>query len=150
MRRAFFFLGISSLVLAAFAFACGDDDAKDGGIDLPPRDNPRDGGQEAADTATPTSCKDLTLKVGEPAACDQCAKDKCCDEVLACTKSADCEALQQCLEPCAQDDLLCILTCQTQHPKGADLLQEVGACAQSRCKTECPSNVPDADIFGDF
>lgn len=64
-------------------------------------------------------------------------------------ESADCTALQECLAPCAQDDIVCILGCQEMHPKGNDALTEVGSCARSKCKSECPSNTPDANVFGD-
>jgi len=137
------FTGVATVILAGAA--CSNSTPNDGRIDLPPRDDAAV--VDSADSAV--SCKDLQLKVGDPAACDQCAKDKCCAEVMACDKSADCKALQECIGPCSQDDLVCILTCQDAHSKGADLLQEVGACAQNNCKNECPSMQSDADIFAD-
>lgn len=145
MRKFVFLMGFTGVAMVIMAgAACSNSTPEDGPLGLPPRD---DAAVDSADSAV--SCKDLKLIVGDPAACDQCAKDKCCAEVTACNSSADCKALQECIGPCAQDDLVCILTCQDAHSKGADLLQEVGACAQNNCKNECPSMQSDADIFGD-
>jgi hypothetical protein len=130
------------MVITAGA-ACSNSSPNDGRIDLPARSDAE------VDSSPAESCTNLALRVGEPDSCDKCAKSKCCTEVLACTKSADCTALQECLTPCAQDDIVCILGCQEMHPKGNDALTEVGTCARAKCKNECPSNTPDADIFGD-
>lgn len=131
------------------AQGCSSDDAKDGDLNLPGRDPLKDAGPEGGQkpapdtgTETPLDCKSYTKKVSDRPACDTCTKEKCCKEVLACADSADCEALQACLEPCAQDDDLCILTCIAAHEGGSDKLQNVGQCAQSKCKNECPP--PDA------
>ena len=155
VRKILLFLGVTGLTtLAAAGAACSSNTGNDG-LGLPPRNETNDAKSDApktgelTDADVPQSCKDLTLKVGEPAACDQCAKTKCCDEVLACTKSADCVALQECIAPCDQSDFICIATCQEQHSKGNDLLTEVGSCARSNCKKECPSETPDGDIFAD-
>jgi hypothetical protein len=139
------FTGVAAVVMAGVA--CSNSSPNDGRIDLPTRPDDAMVAPDSADSAV--SCKDLALKVGEPAACDQCAKEKCCAEVMACNSSADCKALQECIAPCAQDDVFCILTCQDAHSNGASKLQDVGACAQSNCKNECPSMQSDADIFAD-
>ncbi len=140
-------------MVAAAGAACSSSTGSDGDSNLPSR---TEAGAETSTTATPdsstpaASCANLTLVVGEPKACDDCAKSKCCDEVLACTKSSDCTALQECIAPCAQDDFVCIGTCSEAHSKGADLLQEVGSCAKSSCKTECAASEPDSgDPFAD-
>lgn len=135
------------VVAGAAGAACGSSDPDGGGIDPPSRSEP-DAAAPADSSAAP-SCTNVTLKVGEPAACDKCAKDKCCGEVLACIDSDECAALQQCLEPCAQTDYICIVTCQETHPDGNETLGKVGTCARSKCKNECPTDIPDADIFGD-
>jgi hypothetical protein len=127
--------------------ACGNSTPNDGRIDLPTRPDDAAAAVDSADSAV--SCKDLKLVVGDPAACDQCAKEKCCTEVMACNASADCKALQECIAPCAQDDIVCIGTCEEAHSKGDGLLQDVGSCAQASCKNECPSMQSDADIFAD-
>lgn len=143
-------LTTATFVTFATAGGCSSDDSKDGTIALPERDPKTDAGKESgtappADSGAPApDCKSMTLKVSDKPACDTCAKDKCCAEVLACDKSNDCKALQACLEPCANDDLVCVLTCQAAHPKGQDALQEVGSCALANCKTECPSETPDS------
>ena len=153
MPKFVFLVGFSGLTMAAAAgAACSSSTSSDGESNLPAR---TEAGADtstgtAADAAPAESCKDLTLVVGAPAVCDQCAKSKCCAEVLACTKSADCTALQECIAPCAQDDFVCIGTCSEAHSKGAGLLQEVGACAKTSCKTECAASEPDAgDPFAD-
>jgi hypothetical protein len=147
-------VGFTGLTLAAAAAgACSSSTGGDGDNTLPAR---TEAGADTSTTTTGTdaapaeSCANLTLVVGAPAICDQCAKSKCCEEVLACTKSADCTALQECIAPCAQDDFICIGTCSEAHSKGAALLQEVGSCAKSACKTECAAAEPDAgDPFAD-
>lgn len=155
MSKYVFFVGFTGLtMLVGAGAACSSSSSNDGDNNLPARQEAgADTSQTAApDSATPPaeSCKDLTLVVGEPKACDDCAKSKCCEEVLACNKSADCKALQQCIAPCAQDDFVCIGTCSEAHSKGAGQLQEVGSCAQTNCKTECAASEPDAgDPFGD-
>ncbi len=146
MRKFVFLAGFTGVAMVVIAFAaCSNSTPNDGGINLPARQD--DAAVDSSDSAV--SCKDLKLVVGDPAACDQCAKEKCCAEVMACNDSADCKALQECIAPCAQDDIVCIGTCQEAHSKGSDLLTEVGSCAQDSCKNECPSMQSDADIFAD-
>ena len=151
MSKFLFLVGLTGLTIAAAA-ACSSSTGSDGDNNLPAR---TEAGADtstttAADAAPAESCANLTLVVGEPAICDQCAKSKCCSQVLACTKSADCTALQECIAPCAQDDFVCIGTCSEAHSNGAALLQEVGSCAKSSCKTECAGSQPDAgDPFAD-
>jgi hypothetical protein len=151
-HRIVLFLGTAGLVAAAaVGVACGSTEGDGGGIPLPPRID-ADGAaspESSVGSDAATSCANLVLKVGEPAACDQCAKDRCCAEVVACTENDDCTALQNCLEPCDQQDIVCILTCTESHPDGEEILKKVGSCARSKCKTECPADVPDADVFGD-
>ena len=152
LRKALVFVTLLGCGLAAsVGAACGDSNPDGGGINLPPRDDARasETGQ-VTDGSSPVSCANLSTKVSDRPACDKCAKDKCCSEIQACNASNDCAALQACLEPCAQTDTLCILTCQESHSKGGELLQEVGSCAQLKCKSECPSETPDADPFADF
>ncbi len=90
-------------------------------------------------------------KVDDRPACDQCVRAKCCDEVLACDKTADCKAVGKCFDDC-KGDLFCQLTCQDTHATGFNVLQGVGNCATASCPNECPSQTPDGgvDPFGDF
>ena len=142
------------MVATALGSACSSSTPDTGGANLPGRNDAdtNDGnvGPITDSSVAPPTCDKLTTKVSDRPACDTCAKAKCCSEITACNASNDCAALQQCLAPCAQTDTLCILTCQEAHPKGGDLLQEVGSCAQLKCKSECPSETPDGDIFPDF
>lgn len=142
LSKFFFSVAFTGLTIAAAAgAACSSSSGGDGDPGLPAR---FEAGAEAstADAAAAESCKDLALVVGEPKACDQCVKAKCCDSVLACTKSADCTAVQECIAPCAQDDFICISTCTESHPRGTEILQEIGSCAKTNCKTECASSEP--------
>lgn len=144
LSKFFFFVGFTGLTIAAAAgAACSSSSGGEGDTGLPAR---IEAGAETSttvpDAAPAESCKDLALVVGEPKACDQCVKAKCCDSVLACTKSADCTAVQECIAPCAQDDFICISTCTESHPKGTEILQEIGSCAKTSCKTECASSEP--------
>ena len=84
-------------------------------------------------------------KVDDRPACDECARANCCEQVLECDKTADCQALMQCLDDCA-GDFTCVLTCQIAHERGAGVLSEVAACAQMKCKAECPEQDLDAGI----
>ena len=151
MRRACWVLALTGPVgVILAAEGCSSNESKDGDLALPGRDPTKDSGATESGSSGNTDsgtepapdCKSLALKVSDRPACDTCTKEKCCAEVLTCDKSADCKALQECLEPCAQDDDLCILTCIASHEGGSDKLQDVGQCAASKCKNECPP--PDA------
>ena len=102
--------------------------------------NGDDVGSEDSNSSTkaPASCENHE-KVDDRPACDQCVRASCCDKVLACDETADCQAMMQCLEECGPDDIACGLTCQIAHERGGSVLSEVAACAQTKCKTECPS-----------
>ena len=142
LSKHFLTIAFTGLTMAGtVGAACSSTSGGDGETRLPER---TEAGTETStgDAAPAQSCKDLKLVVGEPAACDQCVKAKCCDSVLACTKSDDCTAVQECIAPCAQDDFLCISTCTESHPSGTAILQEIGSCAKTKCKTECASSEP--------
>ena len=146
--RKVLFLGFTGLFVAA-AVACATTSPDGSGINLPGR-NDADTVGDGAIKDGPVSCEKVTAKVSDRPACDTCAKKQCCTEISACNASNDCTALQMCLAPCAQTDSFCILSCLEAHAKGGELLQEVGSCAQLKCKTDCPSETPDGDLFGDF
>jgi hypothetical protein len=55
-----------------------------------------------------------------------------------------------CLGKCANDDLVCQLSCQAGHDKGSQELQEVGSCAQTKCPNECPSDIGDGGLGDGF
>ena len=143
LSKHFFTIAFAGLTMAAtVGAACSSTTGGDGETRLPERSEAGGAETSTVDAAPAESCKDLKLVVGEPAACDQCVKAKCCDSVLACTKSDDCTAVQECIAPCAQDDFLCISTCTESHPSGTAILQEIGSCAKTKCKTECASSEP--------
>jgi hypothetical protein len=142
-------LAAFAMLASAVAFGCGDSNKSDNPAPLPSRGDDA-GGQTTTDGGSGNpSCTNVTLQVSDTPACDTCAKDKCCTEVLACDKSADCKGLQDCLSKCASTDFQCLLTCQSAHDKGSGLLQDLGSCAQLSCAAECPDQTPDADLFGD-
>lgn len=123
--------------------ACSSDGKNDDGSALPNRTGQDAAADGAGDSATPLDCSKRSGKVSDDPVCDTCAKAKCCNEIHACDESADCLALEKCLDACANDDTVCVLTCQATHDKGAGILQDVGACAQNECAKECPIQTPD-------
>lgn len=88
-------------------------------------------------------------KVDDRPACDQCARAKCCNEIVACDQSANCKALQDCLAACAEGDLFCQLAC-SGNEQAVNLLSAVGNCAKRNCPTECPSQEQDGGLDFDF
>jgi hypothetical protein len=153
MRHPFLFgSGFAAVATFALTFGgCGDSAAppyedpgggkKDGSaVDGNPSTPDSGGGTDTG--ATTTDCTNTTVKASDDPVCDQCAKAKCCKEVMACDQSADCKAFGKCLDACADGDIVCVLTCASLHGKGSDIAQELGACASSECKTECKP--PDA------
>jgi hypothetical protein len=151
VRKTLAKLALAALFASALAAGCGDD-VGDEGDRLPTRaDEPRDSGPSGELDAEPTiRCDDSTTKVSDRPACDQCAKAKCCKEIDACDKSNACKVLADCIADCDADDFACVLTCQGANPSGAQLLTEIGYCAQAQCKTECPSEMPDSGDFDAF
>ena len=113
----------------------GTDDELDGSPSNT-NDDPKTGGDP--------SCANHE-KVDDRPACDQCARAKCCAQVLECDKTPDCQAMMKCLEDC-KDDLTCSLTCQIAHEKGGGILADLAACAQTKCEAECPSTSVDAGL----
>lgn len=149
MKNTFKFFVVSSAVAVAVAIGCGGSDVEG---DTLPRRADADGGSAPSDggSSTGPSCTGLALQVSDTPACDKCAKDKCCSEVIACNDSSDCKGLMSCIAKCGSSDLQCMLACQTAHDKGAGLLQDLGSCAGDKCQAECPSSDLDANIFGDL
>lgn len=134
-------IGCTSLALV---LACGDKGDDNGGNDLPGRSSSSSGDSGQKDPPDSSTSLDCTgrAKVDDRPACDTCAKQNCCRQITDCDDEPDCRALQDCIAPCDQEDIFCILLCQQTHPNGSDALLAVGNCAKSKCGTECPS--PDA------
>lgn len=139
-------------LLLAFAVCFGGCGSKDssGGDDAFDASAHHDGATAGDDASTAggdgaPNCSGSTVKASDDPQCDQCAKANCCAEVQACEKSADCKALGDCLDKCSNDDQQCILTCQVVHQKGADVAQDLGACATDKCSDVCKA--PDAGGF---
>lgn len=153
MRRTAFFVAAVGFIGAAAVQGCGSDKVDDG-ANLPSR-SPKDAGVITPDDSGGGSsgnvdCTGLTDKVSDTPACDTCAKQKCCKEVMACENSSDCKALNACLAKCADTDQLCILTCSAAHDNGTALAQDVASCAQDKCASECPTPEGGTDPFNDF
>ncbi|MBX3205090.1 MAG: hypothetical protein KF764_08470 [Labilithrix sp.] len=88
-------------------------------------------------------------KVDDRPACDQCARANCCEFILTCDKTPDCEALLKCVDDC-KGDILCQYTCSISHERGGSVLSDVSACAKSKCASECPAaDLDGGDLFGD-
>lgn len=138
------------------AIGCSSE-SSDPNTGLPPRKTAKDGGEETTSSSGNTdtdagSGYDCTNheSVDDRPACDQCARANCCEWITKCDQSAQCKAVQNCLKDCANDDVVCILGCQAQGGSGAEYLQELGACAQNECESECPAQTPDAGGFDAF
>ncbi len=103
-----------------------------------------DSGGDPADTASSSGASGGSVsctnheKVDDRPACDQCARAKCCAEIVECDKIPDCQALLTCIDDC-KGDVFCGLSCDNAHPKGSDALSGVAGCAQVKCAAECPS-----------
>lgn len=149
-------IAFTASVTTFIVIGCGDD-KKDDGSGLPPRTpTSKDGGDTSSSSGSTQTDSGGTYdcsnhaSVDDRPACDQCARAKCCEWITKCDQSAQCKAVQNCLKDCANDDFVCILGCQSQGGTGAEYLQELGACAQNECKTECPSSAPDGGFDGAF
>jgi hypothetical protein len=74
--------------------------------------------------------------------CPQCKQSAvngagaCSTEVEACRVSPDCQAYQQCIQPCAT--LGCIESCDMSQPSGSALYNNIFTCVcDSACASEC-------------
>jgi hypothetical protein len=77
--------------------------------------------------------------------CDQCTKQRCCYEIMVCESEPDCQALQDCIAPCADGDSPCVKACNDKHTNGSEPLIQLGQCAFQKCTDDCP--LPDAGAF---
>ena len=151
MRKTFSGLVLTASFGLVVAFGCGDSD-KDGGTGLPPRNSgDKDSGQTNTSSSGGTSSSgDVTYDcsnhepVSDTPACDQCAKAKCCKQILICDSSESCKAVQACVKACPDGDFFCIVGCDATGGTGSELFKDVGACAQNNCKSECPAAEVDA------
>ncbi|HEY8078523.1 MAG TPA: hypothetical protein VIF62_30545 [Labilithrix sp.] len=73
---------------------------------------------------------------GDPT-CDSCLDTSCCTDADACLGDADCTALLDCGNACADD--ACISACEAAHPSGAKLLDTLSTCVTSTCGSACAS-----------
>lgn len=123
------------VVALAVQFGCSES-KEDDGPELPPRN-----------LDEKPSCENRE-PVDDRPACDECVRSKCCEYVVACDKTPTCKQIQECLDECTDpSDFTCPLLCSSSNPGGSQVLQDVGACAQTECKSECPStNQFDAGI----
>jgi MYXO-CTERM domain-containing protein len=78
--------------------------------------------------------------------CDQCSQSAtsgqgaCVSDVNNCVNDADCKALLQCLNACAQGDQACDQQCFSGHASGAKIYATIGTCiCGTGCKAECAS-----------
>ena len=159
-------LGLASLlafaVAATAATGCSSLPEEDEGELLPPRsydltDDAPDtsassttegdtstGGGEEGDSSGPKggggeggTCGSIANVSAKPA-CDTCMRSKCCKYLTACDESPSCKLLGRCLEACSNDDTECILTCAYRHSAARTDYENIAACAQLECESECP------------
>lgn len=92
------------------------------------------------DSGTPTTGGSCAVDTGNDA-CGVCIGQKCCAQVTACSKDADCVALDGCLQNCPQGAAgqSCADSCYTAHPTGAKVSDTIDACAATNCKAACPT-----------
>lgn len=148
--RFVFFGAVSSVLAVGLVEGCGS-----GTPSCPPGDvctsasdqdsgknigNPADGG--TTDSGGSTACTADAGKVDDNPACNDCAYANCCTQIAACQADPNCEGLQQCIAACDPSDTECLLTCQVEYDPTT--LQNVGTCAQVKCKSECGSVNTDA------
>lgn len=148
-------LGVSGLVLAV---GCSSSTKDESPTPFPQRSSSSgatDGGSSGSSGSSGTSGTSGTsgapadctnhAKVDDRPACDQCARAKCCKEILACDQSSSCLALQDCLAACAPNDVFCQLSC-SGNDTAVNLLSDVGNCAKRNCPSECPSTASDGGL----
>lgn len=70
-------------------------------------------------------------------ACTTCFKANCCSQLSACDASQDCVNLVNCINQCASGDNACIQSCENSYPNGVTPLDNLGACINSSCSTQC-------------
>lgn len=149
--RAFLVAAVVGSACLGLVLACGSESGKESPSELPNR-NPGDGeegGTKEAPDAGVLTCTDRAAVDTRPA-CDTCAKQNCCQQIIDCDNEPDCRALQDCIEPCDQNDFSCIGLCQLAHPNGSDALLAVGSCVGSKCKADCPPPELDASADAPF
>jgi hypothetical protein len=76
------------------------------------------------------------------ATCDTCLDTNCCGDANACLADADCTALIDCAQSCADD--ACISACEAAHPGGTAKINALSTCADTTCGSACsgPSSGP--------
>jgi hypothetical protein len=145
--RKLAFITAGSLLALVIAIGCSDSDPPPPRTSAPPRESTGSSGSDAS-TGAPDCTKHA--KVDDRPACDQCAREKCCKELVACDDNAGCKATMDCLAACQPDDPTCGLTCSLNDP--GNLLLAFGQCAKGKCGSECPDTSsgdggPDFDAF---
>jgi hypothetical protein len=77
---------------------------------------------------------------GAPDACEACFDANCSAQSDACEANADCGALFDCWDQCAETDEACYETCYTTHAAGAPLIDAMSECEQLHCAAQCPED----------
>lgn len=72
------------------------------------------------------------------AACDECARQHCPQQVAACEADAECRAVAGCLRTCS-GFFSCVVCLNDAGDDGGDLYFVVAACANQHCSDVCPS-----------
>lgn len=98
---------------------------------------PNDPPAEQDSGSGPNNCS-LQISYGGQT-CQTCMGG-CCAVDNACAFDADCVALINCLNPCAntQNQQTCFATCRSQHTTGAQLFDAIVSCMNTQCANDCP------------
>ena len=84
----------------------------------------------------------VAVSTGDPA-CDSCVDSFCCSQVAACFSDINCKGLlvcivQNCASPASSNDFnTCINQDCKQYASALNEYNEVGACEQNHCNTQC-------------
>lgn len=142
------------VALGTFAIVIGcnapstDGDVANGSRRAAGDDDDDDAPKKKSSSGTPsnTPAADCTkLPEADPRpACDQCTRSKCCDTYAACSNSATCKQVVDCIA--AAKDTISAYTCTlTDDGKLSDLAD----CTRDNCAAECPSTLSLDGGFGD-
>jgi hypothetical protein len=74
---------------------------------------------------------------GGTAACNTCLATSCLSACNGCDENADCMALADCLQSCAQNDTACENNCAQANQAGVTPYNNFGTCGQNSCASQC-------------
>ncbi len=75
--------------------------------------------------------------VGATEGCGPCLAEACCTEAEACSRTAGCVPLEDCLRACGAGDATCRSRCGAAGGPAAALQQDLASCRATRCAAQC-------------